>query len=255
VTGPLAAYSSGFGEELLGQGYTPESAQRQVNLMAHVSRWLESQGLSASELEPDRVVGFLKARRAEGYTLELSERAVRPLLGYLRGLAVVPTPPGPVPSTAVERLLAEYRCYLVSERGLAGTSVCAYLRTAMLFLSACEQQGGPDLEHLTAAHVTDFVVKECPRRQVAAAKVLVTGLRSLLRFLFFAGHTPRELAPAVPARSGWGQASLPRALGPEAVTALLASCDRRTAVGLRDFAVLTVLSRLAGPSGLADPAP
>jgi site-specific recombinase XerD len=37
---------------------------------------------------------------------------------------------------------------------------------------------------------------------------------------------------------------LPRALAPDVVAALLASCDSSTAAGRRDFAILTVLSRL-----------
>jgi integrase/recombinase XerD len=52
------------------------------------------------------------------------------------------------------------------------------------------------------------------------------------------------LAPAVPSVAGWRLASLPRALDAAHVERLLASCDRTTAVGRRDFAVLTLLWRL-----------
>ena len=44
VTGPLTAYADGFGEELSEQGYRPGSAALQLQLMAHVSRWLVSRG-------------------------------------------------------------------------------------------------------------------------------------------------------------------------------------------------------------------
>jgi integrase/recombinase XerD len=40
-----------------------------------------------------------------------------PLLGYLRGLGVVPAEPEPKPGGAVQTLLAGYRGYLVRERG------------------------------------------------------------------------------------------------------------------------------------------
>jgi integrase/recombinase XerD len=46
VSGPLAAYRDGFAAELAGRGYTPGSAQHQVGLLAHLSRWLDSRGLS-----------------------------------------------------------------------------------------------------------------------------------------------------------------------------------------------------------------
>jgi integrase/recombinase XerD len=62
VVGPLAAYRVGFGRELSGQGYTPGSASLQLLLMAHVSRWLVAQGLTAGDFTPVRVGEF--SRRA-----------------------------------------------------------------------------------------------------------------------------------------------------------------------------------------------
>ena len=248
VTGPLAPYAAGFCEELAGQGYTRASAARQLNLMAHVSRWLASQQLKPEELSAAQVEEFLQARRAAGYTLELSQRGMVPLLVYLRRLGVIPIPAVRVARTDAEQLIEEYRSYLVTERGLAASSVVAYLATARLFLSACEGKAGLDLAGLTAGQVVGFVLDECRRRRPAAAKVLVTGLRSLLRFTFLAGYTPRQLAGAVP-HATHGAGSLPRALDAAVVAGLLASCDRRTPAGRRDFAVLTVLARLGLRAG------
>lgn len=86
VAGPLAPYAPGFRRELKGQGYTPNSASNQLQLMAHASRWFARQGLEVGKLTPAQVEEFLKARRAEGYTLWLSTRAVVPF-------ARVPTGP------------------------------------------------------------------------------------------------------------------------------------------------------------------
>ena len=72
----------------------------------------------------------------------------------------------------------------------------------------------------------------------------MSSLRGLLRFLFLEGLTPTDLTGAVPGVAKWRAASLPRALRPEHVARMLAGCDRRTAVGRRDFAILIMLSRL-----------
>jgi len=69
-------------------------------------------------------------------------------------------------------------------------------------------------------------------------------LRSLLRFSHVEGLTATPLAGAVPTVSGWAMTWLPRSVDPESVKRLLASCDRRTPMGSRDYAVLLVLSRL-----------
>ncbi len=201
VTSPLAAYRDGFADELARAGYTSGSAGHQVGLMAHLSRWLGSRGFGPADLTPERAEEFIRARRAAGYTLLLSQRALAPLLGYLRGLGVVPQPP-PARCAAAEELTGDYRRYLVSERGLTAATVCAYLAMARLFLGQLGQSGGLDLRKLTAAQVRSFAVAQCCRRSAASAKVLVVGLRSLLRFLFLAGHIGRQLAWAVP-NPGW----------------------------------------------------
>ncbi len=159
VIGPLAEYRDGFAAELVGQGYTRECAARQLKLMAHLSRWLESRGLGSGDLTPERAEDFLGVRRAEGYIL-FSERALRPLLAYLRGLGVVGDPQ-PAACTPAGRLVEDYRRWLVSERGLADATVAAYLRTAELFLCRREQRGGLHLEGLTAGEVRGFVVEQC----------------------------------------------------------------------------------------------
>ena len=249
VVGPLAVYRVGFGGELSGQGYTPGSVLLQLQLMAHVSRWLVSQGLTAGEFTPVRVAEFLEARRADGYTSRLSQRGLTPLLGYLRRLGVVPSPSEPVACTPVELLVVAYRDYLACERGLAASTVCGYVGVARLFLSECERPDGLDLQRLTAGDVMSFVVCQCRGRWAASATVLVTGLRSLLRFLLVAGYTDRQLAQAVPTATVWAGGSLPRALRAEALAAMRAGCDQHTGVGLRDLAILTVLQRLGLRAG------
>jgi hypothetical protein len=89
-----------------------------------------------------------------------AQRALGPLLGYLRGLGVAPEPP-PAGCTAAETLAGDSRRYLVTERGLADATVRAYLATARLFLGQLDQPGGLDLGKLTAGQVKSFAVGQC----------------------------------------------------------------------------------------------
>ena len=209
VAGPLESYADGFRQELARQGYTPHSASNQLHLMAHASRWLASLGLGVGELTPARVEEFLVARRAEGYTMWLSTKAMAPMLDYLRGLDVVSMPRPDVAATQAAKLLEDYRAYLVQERGLAVATVASYLHVARLFFSARASDGELHLEQLTAAQVTDFVLGECAARKVGSAKYVVCGLRSLLRFLYVAGSHRQQLEAAVPKVAGWRLAGLP----------------------------------------------
>lgn len=249
VTGPMQPYACGFREELARQGYTPHSATNQLQLMAHAGRWLAGRELGVGELSPALVEEFLGARRAAGYTLWLSPKAMAPVLAYLRGLGVVPTPDPVGPATPAEELMQHYRSYLVQERGLAAATVCSYLHVARLFFAARSRDGELDLERLNAVEVTGFVLAECTTRTVGSAKYVVCGLRSLLRFLYVAGHVEGQLEAAVPKVAGWRLAGLPTAFGRPEVVRLLASCDPRSTFGRRDFAVLTVLIRLGVRAG------
>jgi integrase/recombinase XerD len=249
VNGPLAANVLGFRRELERLGYKPNPAYDQLRLMAHASRWLEDRGLGAEELVPARVEEFLAHRRAEGYTLWLSTKAMAPMLDFLRGLGVVSTPTPTAPATEAEQLQERYRAYLVQERGLAASTVVSYVHVARLFFAVRAVDGELHLDRLRAADVTEFVLAECASRSVGSAKYVVCGLRSLLGYLYVAGHTDTPLEAAVPKVASWRFARVPVAFGRAEVARLLASCDRRTTFGRRDYAVLVVLSRLGLRAG------
>ena len=119
-----------------------------------------------------------------------------------------------------------------------------------VFLSWREAtSGGLCLETLDAVAVSEFVLREARRSCVGSAKCMVTRLRALLRFLHVEGEIGYSLADAVPSVAGWRLASLVKALDARSVARLLASCDRRTRVGRRDFAIVTLLSRLGLRAG------
>jgi len=208
VTGPLACYAAGFREELLGQGYSQGSAAKQIHLMAHVSCWLEAQRLDVAAFDDCAGGRFLAARRADGYARLLSARALAPLLGYLRRLGVVAAPGLPEPQTPADRLAGRFGEYLARERGLAPESIRSYTGVGRRFLAEVAAGDGAS-GGLTAVAVTGFVRRECGRRGVASAKATVTGLRSLLRFLYLDGQITVPLAGAVPAAAGWQLAALP----------------------------------------------
>jgi len=249
VRGLLEPYARGFAAELSRLGYTPVSAAFQLQLMAHLSRWLAEEGSELGELTPGVVETFLAARRAAGYTNYRSPKALEPQLGYLRTLGVVPLPTESAELNPVEAMLERYRSYLRVERGLASSTARGYIHMVRPFVQGRARSDGIDLVGLAPGDVTDFVLAECRHRRRGSAKLLVTALRSLLRFLHVDGELAMPLATAVPSVASWRLAGLPRALEPAQVRDLLASCDQRRPTGRRDFAILTMLVRLGLRAG------
>jgi integrase/recombinase XerD len=244
VVGPLAPFAAGFAGELERVGYTRNAAALQLLLMGQLSAWLERERLTASALTPGRVEAFAAARRAAGHRTHRSVKALAPLLVYLRRLGVVPAV-ADAEVTAVEALLARYRVFLTVERGLTAGTARGYIDAVRPFLEGrLDAVGELELRELTPADVLAFVLAACPGRRRGSAKLIVTALRSLLGFLHVEGLAARPLASAVPSVAGWRLTGLPRALEPGQARRLLAGCDRETAAGLRDLAILTLLLRL-----------
>lgn len=232
MAGPLTRYVEGFAAALTAHGYTDLSLANQLRLMADLSRWLQADKTSIDEFDHDVVARFLVKRRRT-HTQFITERALAPLLRYLQAVGVVSVV---APDQRPEgKLLREYERYLVEERAVLPARRDLCLAIAAAFLD------GKRAGALKAKDVTRFVDARAGRPGLSG---VLSALRSVLRFLFVTSKTPLHLSYAVPAVPRWKLASLPKFLEPSELEAVFATCDRRTVVGCRDYAVLVLLGRL-----------
>jgi integrase/recombinase XerD len=241
VAGPLAAYAEGFQARLQELGYTPLSAVNSMRLMVHLSRWLDGGGLAAADLTSSRVEQYFRERRAAGYRGSRSPRSLGVLLELLRGEGVVVADPPPPARSASEVLLASFQQYLLAERALASSTARAYTLRARRFLA---RQNLASLAELTAVDVSAAVLAEAGAGAVGSTQFFVVALRAFLRFCFIHGLIPADLSAAALSMTGRRRPGLPKSISRADAVALLDSCNRRTATGRRDYAVLLVLLRL-----------
>src|SRR6266700_1867561 len=241
-TGPLAQFAEGFAARLEELGYSESTTRSHLGLLAHLSHWLATEALDVASLTPRAADRFLQARREDGYLTKRSIRGLRPLLRYLDALGELSVA-WTAATTVAEQVLDSFRRYLLTERGLGTGTVGLYEGIARSFLSERKEPIRDDLARLAGADVSAFVVEQCAIRSSASAKNVVFGLRALLQFLYVDGWIQNELSAAVPAVARRDR-GLPRAMEAEQVDRILASCDRDTPVGIRDFAILIVLARL-----------
>jgi integrase/recombinase XerD len=245
VAGPLAPFADGLRQDLAGRGYALDTVTDHVHLLADLSGWLAGGGLDAADLTGEAAGEFLRARRAAGHCTGVTARALAPALGYLRSVQAAPLPGQPVPGTPLEELLGAYRQYLLGERGVSAGTVTHYLRYARAFLAGVPGPLMQVLAGLSAAQVTGYVLEQARRRRGKPPDmVTLPALRSLLRYLHAAGHIPLPLAGAVPAARRWKPA-LPRAASADHLRVVLACCDRDSAGGRRDYAIMLAMTRLA----------
>lgn len=241
ITGPLEPYAAGMAAHLLSLEYTRLSARNLLYVFAHLSRWLVANKLDVHALTSQRGSAFLRSRKRAGYTGKCSSHALDIVLDYLRGLGVVPAEAVVGPQTAIERILARYADYLAQERALAPSTIRYCLHTAAQFLEGHSTRTA--LRALRAQDIRTFL-RRAGRTHPRSLAGIGSNLRCVLRFLFVEGLVTRDLSEAVPPSRTWRDRTLPRGIASRDVQRMLASCDRRTLVGTRDYAILLLLARL-----------
>jgi site-specific recombinase XerD len=241
--GQLGPQVEGYRAWLQDRGYTPQTVRNMLADLGRLGRWMSGEGLVPAKLDEDAMVAFLAAWQAAGRRGAPGPRAMMPLLSYLRDAGF--TPVAKPPQTPLGALLGEYRIWLARERGLAAATVLRYENTARRFLQQQAMAGGVlKPAGLTGADVNAFLLRECGRLSAGSAKGRVAELRAVLRFLYLQGLTPLRLGTAVPPVGGWRLAALPPTMTAADVELLLDRCDRSTDVGVRDFAIMTLVARL-----------
>ncbi|MCF3948445.1 site-specific integrase [Acidiphilium sp. AL] len=147
------------------------------------------------------------------------------------------------PSPVEQHVLA-YERYLQDARALSRQTIINYRPVVRDFLNFRFSDDEVSLAQLRAVDVTDFVQKKVSRLNMRRAKIITTALRSFLSYARYRGDITSDLVAAVPIVANWSLSSIPRAIGREEVTRLLASIDRDTPVGCRDYAMILALARL-----------
>jgi integrase/recombinase XerD len=165
ITGPLAAFADGFAAELRKQGYRPNAAANQLQLFAHLSRWLDSKRLDATAISASVLNEFLDARRALGYTLWLSRKALAPLVGYLGSVGVDVATESAVLGPD-EALLARYHKYLLDMRGLVATSARGYVDMVRPLVTDRVVSDELDWTDLRPEHLNRFVLTASRGRSI-----------------------------------------------------------------------------------------
>ena len=242
VTGPLVPFVDAYSTELAARGYRPLSIVNELRQLRRLSAWLEAGGMSVAELNGSRVEEFLVWQRAGGrFRAEWSRPGLMDLLEVLDRLG------GLVTDTAVEvseseMLLVSFARYMGSERGLAAGTIHGYMRHVRVFVDGLGDDG---LAGVAASDVIAAVASRAAAGwSVSATRFFVSGLRAFLRYCFVEGLVAADLSPAALFASGRSPSPLPKAISRSDAKALLRSCDRRRALGRRDYALILLMLRL-----------
>ena len=239
--GPLGPYAEDYRCRLVGLGYTFGSLQHRMTQLSQVSRWLAAEGLAAADLDEEVALRFLAWRSGRGRKRWVSLGSIRLLLEFLRAAGVVEEAGGD--GGPFGDVLGGYRRYLVEERGLADKTVAGHLREAEEFLVVAAGERSA-LAGLGGAQVRSYLVEVSRRKSTDCVQKAAGSVVSLLRYLHVSGVIDASLVWAVPKVASRRARPQSPGLSATEMAVLLSGCDRRRAVGRRDYAVLLLLGEM-----------
>ncbi|MFL6141319.1 MAG: hypothetical protein ACJ72N_05535 [Labedaea sp.] len=209
------------------QGYSALTVRNMLKDVGALGRWMQEHDVQPGQLSLAVIAEFRNDFLALGRRKVPSVGSFEPLLAFLRSERVIGEPSRP--ESALERLLVDYRGWLVTERGLAEATIIRYETLARRFLQQHLADGRIEFGALGGAQVVSFLLRESERVSVGSAKGRVAELRSLLKFLYVRGLTSRLMTTAVPPVTGWRDTGIPKARSCSARRRSAAMLSRRRA--------------------------
>ena len=246
---PLLVQVLPFADSLMESGYAATTIQSKLGLLIDLGEWLRRRGLAVKDLDERRIETFITDRRRNGLLRRGDRTTVRQLLDHLREHHVVQRVTPTCDVSPLAAILDRYEKYLRSERGLTTATIINYLPFARKFLSDRFGEGPFLLKVVRPCDISGFILRHARTMSCRRAQLMTTAFRSFFRFLFQRGELQVDLAPSIPTVADWRLSTLPRYITAEEVIRVLGSCDRHTAMGRRDYALLLLLARLGLRAG------
>ena len=242
--GPLGSIIPAYAALLSKQGYSEHSAQLQLRFLADLNHWLGQQRLQVSDLTKSTIRRYIRSRYKRLRARRDDDSIISRLLHLLHTQGVLPKETSRSPDNPHQRIEYDFDRYLSEERGLSVSTRINYRPFIHQFLSAQFGNKPARFNALNAKSVIRFVQNQAPRLNPKRAGLMVSALRSFFRYLRHRGDITNDLAACVPSIANWQFSTLPKFLQPHQVQQVLSQCDRRTADGRRDYAILLLLARL-----------
>lgn len=212
LSGGMGRHVEGFAERLCERGYRPDSVTYRLRMVGAFGRWLDLRGIALRQVDDATVSRFLKDRWQRRAHNGADEPGLRLFLDHLRERGVIHQQRPQRRKTKLARVLQGYECHLVQERALATATREKYHAMIRGFLVDRFGARAPELRKLRAPDIVRYLDSYCSRFSVASAKLLVTALRSFLRYALIKGMIAHDLVPFIPTVAHWKRGGLPKAI-------------------------------------------
>ncbi len=241
--GPHGQLIERYATRLVEDGLAQHGTWRCLNVVEGLLSWTARHRIKVADLNEARVERYLRDR-GDKQTIQPGDRAaLKRWLSVLRATGTIAAA-AESGSTPHEQIFAKFGDYLDTERGLTPKSIVRHLPVIRQFLREVCPAGRDDLGDIRQECVIAYIERHARDWSPSSGKAMCSSLRTFFRYLHHQGLNPLALAGCVPSIRRWTLASLPSHLSAAQVHKVLDGCDRATAMGRRDYAILMMLARL-----------
>ncbi len=246
----LGSFLDTFAEYLHRKGYCPRSIHSYLESAEHFSHWLDGEDIAPQAVSKETVQVFLSNHLPACHCPMPAARSVRTMRAALhRLLPILQSDPRPSAAdltlTDIDMAIDQFDAYLKDVCGLAASTRYYRQRYVREFLTALFGSHELDVTQITSRSVICYVADHAHRYKPGSLGVLAGSLRSYFRFLQFNGQCDASLVAAAPKVPRWSLAGLPKTLSRAQLDNFLATFDRSTVTGLRDYAMARCMADLA----------
>lgn len=237
VLGPLMDPYAGWLHE---QQYTRRSTRYELRMAVHVCNFLERQRILKVEdvSEQDLNICYLQFRRK----FPNEAASVRVLTRFLRERGFIQACAAPEPSRTDIHLNA-FEAHLRDARGYAPSTIVRQVQFAGEFLKWLKFESAPErLASLSQKEVEGFIIVLGKRMGRVGLQKPIASIRNFLRFLASDGFIATGLDSQIDTPRVYRQEKLPCSLPWTTVQAFLSSIDRDSAIGMRDYAIFSLMT-------------
>lgn len=244
-----------FAEHLAKERYSSVHVERYLAVAGKFLRYLKKRAILVESAQPLHVTMYVKCElkrfgRNHGHApitfdswRSSHTSGINHFLRFVKG-TWPPSDLATCTSDAFAQILTEFARWLREVRGLAAETTGDLFAEGKRFLTWYAERTHTDsLSEMTVDDIDDYLRVRAPSLRRVTRKGVSQRLRCFMRFAHATGRTTRNFASCVLAPTIYADEGIPSVLRPDEISTVLNTTGKdRSSKGLRDYAILTILS-------------
>ncbi len=245
--GPIGPFLAGYVGFLQQHRYSVETIKHSLRAACAFGRWLCRKRVMLDQVCETVLAKYRDQFRRKDIkpSLPTEVTGLPKLLTWLREQRVVPLSMHSN-ATEQEKWLVRFDHHLVRVHGISVSTRSKYVACAGRFIGNLFEDSAPDWSTVTADGLRQFVATDVRQHH---AEETVCALRAALRFLIAEGSIPASLFEAVASVRRFRPDGIPCHLSASDVQRVITICHDKTASGIRDQTIITLLARMGLRAG------